>query len=97
MFVSGAVNKRRPQSRGGGLSSTDIFRSRGKEGFFSCGHPHFLAKKTSDFSKSTVYPHRQGGEGQFFAILCGRLLWTAPIDKEMGATKKLLCIHINKH
>jgi len=43
-----------------------------------------------------IYPHGQGGKGvesvwtffgqggrrdQFFAILCGRLLWTAPYSK----------------
>jgi len=46
--------------------------------------------KTSDFSKFMVCPHGQGGlsqcghfsdkrgGGQFFEILCVRLLWTAP-------------------
>jgi len=48
--------------------------------------------KTSDFSEFMVCPHGQGerglkqcghfadkgGRDQFFAILCGRLLWTAP-------------------
>jgi len=60
----------------------------GHRGFFRCGRPHFLAQKTSDISKFMVCPHGQGGfsqcghfvdkweEGQFFAILCGRLLWT---------------------
>jgi len=45
------------------------------------------------FSKFTKYPHRQGGglsqyghfenkggRDDFFAILCGRPLWTAPND-----------------
>jgi len=47
-------------------------------------------RKKTDFSKFMVCPHGQGGLsqcgrfadkegwGQFFAILCGRLLWTAP-------------------
>jgi len=34
--------------------------------------------KTSDFSKLMVCPHGQGRVDQFFAILCGRLLWTVP-------------------
>jgi len=49
----------------------------------------FSAKKTSDFSKFMVCPNGQGGKGlnqcgqgarggQFFAILCVRLLCTAP-------------------
>jgi len=49
-----------------------------------------LGAKTSDFSKFMVCPHGQGGietvrtfcgQGggdQFFVILYGRLLWTAP-------------------
>jgi len=46
-------------------------------------------KKTSDFSKFMLCPHGQVGErvepmrtrgdgGQFFAILCGRPLWSGP-------------------
>jgi len=48
--------------------------------------------KTSNFSKFMVCSHgqgkgrfepvrifcEQGGGGQYFAIFCGRLLWTAP-------------------
>jgi len=51
----------------------------------------FGAKKITVFSKFMVCLHEQGrvepvtfcGQGersQFFAILCGRLLWTAPYD-----------------
>jgi len=61
-------------------------------GVFRSGRPHFLAQKSSDFLKFMVCPRGQGGlslepvrtfcgqagEGQFFAILCGRLFWTAP-------------------
>jgi len=32
-------------------------------------------KKASNFSRFIMYPHGQGG--QFFVILCGRLLWMA--------------------
>jgi len=68
----------------------------GRGEFFKCGRPHFLAQKTLYFSKFTVCPHGQGGEagfeavgtfcgqgggGQFIAILCGCLLWTAPYCK----------------
>jgi len=78
-----------------GLSCADILRTRG-EGVFRCGRLHFLAKKTSDFSKFMVCPHGQrglshcgqGGRGsQFFTILCGRLLWTAP--KKIGFIREM--------
>jgi len=46
---------------------------------FKYGRPHFLVQKTSDFSKLSKCGHlADKGGGQFFAILCGRLLWTAP-------------------
>jgi len=35
----------------------------GQRGFFKFGRPHFLEQETSDFSKFTVCPHRQGGGG----------------------------------
>jgi len=62
------------------MSSADILRTRERV-FFRCGRPHFLEKKTSDFSKFMVCPHGQGGlsqcgdfadtigGGQVFAIL----------------------------
>jgi len=38
-----------------------------------------FGEKPPDFLKFLVCPHGQGGSGgQFLAILCGRLLWTAP-------------------
>jgi len=48
--------------------------------------PTLFGAKSSDFSKFMVCPHgqggmsqcEQGGGGQFFGILCGRLLWTIP-------------------
>jgi len=45
-----------------GLTSAGIFRTR-DEGFFRCGHPHFFAQKTSDFSKFMVCQNGQGGKG----------------------------------
>jgi len=56
----GVIYKIRPQSVGRGLSSADIFQTRG-EGFFRCGRPHFLAKKPSKFLKFMVRPHGQRG------------------------------------
>jgi len=63
---------------GGGLSSADIL-------VFRCGQGGLqmrtsaLFGETSDFSKYRVCLHGQGGrECQFFLILCGRPLWTAP-------------------
>jgi len=52
------------------------------EGGSSDAESALLAQKTSDFSKFMVCPHGQGGlsqcgGSQIFAILCGRLLWTA--------------------
>jgi len=59
----GAVHQRRPQW--GGLSSADIFRTRGKEGFFRCGRPHFLVQKKlwNFWNLWFVCTHRQGGRG----------------------------------
>jgi len=45
---------------GGFISVVDIFRAREGE-FFKCGLPHFLARKTSDFSKFMECSHGQGG------------------------------------
>jgi len=71
--------------RGGGFVQCGHFANKGEEGFFRCGHLPFLAKKTSDFSKFMVCQQgrrlsqcghfsNKDGMGQFFAILCGRLL-----------------------
>jgi len=80
-FALEAFHKGRPQSEG--LSSTDIFRTRGSTDAdvrtFWC--------KNSDFSKFMVYPHGLWDydyglwtreRSQFFAILYGRPLRTAP-------------------
>jgi len=75
----------------------DILQTKG-EGFFRM-----------DFSKFMVCPHGQGGrglsqcghfetrgEGQFFVILCGRLLWTAPYQSLLQLIEiyHKLCIKI---
>jgi len=78
-----AVRKGRPQSGRGELYSA--------EGFFRCRSPQFLMQKTSEFSNFMLGQNRQertgfepvrtfveSGEGSFFAILCGRPLWTTP-------------------
>jgi len=58
-----------------GLSIKDV-RSRG---FFRCGRPHFLVQKNSGFFEIYGVSKRTRGRGcQFFAISCGRLLWTVP-------------------
>jgi len=72
---------------GGGLSNTDGHFT-DKKRFFRCGRPHFLVKKLRIFRNLWCVltdkgggggePVRTGGGGQFFEILCGRLLWTAP-------------------
>jgi len=80
----GAVHKRRPQSGGFPLGP---FCDKG-EGLFRCGRPHRLVQKTSEFSIFMMCSHRQGtfceqgGRSQFFTILCGRLLWTAPYQND---------------
>jgi len=81
-----AVHKRRPQS--GRIGVCPVRKFFGQVGFFRCGRPYFLVKKSSGFSKFMICPHRQGRlnqcehfsdrGGQFFAILYGRPLWTAP-------------------
>jgi len=81
-----------PMPMGGGLFSANIFRTRGR-GFFRCGRLHFLAQKFSDFFKFMMCRTDKGEgvehvrtffsekrRGQFSAILCGRLLLTAPYN-----------------
>jgi len=73
----GAVHKRRSQSRKRGVCPVRTFCGQGG------GGPSYwtfslLAQKPSNFSKFVMCPHGQGGRGQFFAILYGRLLWTGP-------------------
>jgi len=69
-------------------------------------------QKTSDFSKFLVCLHGQEGRGlepvrtffgqggmkcQFFAILCGRLLWTAPNDEAIIVLhKQIISIYFLK-
>jgi len=88
----GAVCKRCPQSGGGGLSSANILRTRRRGWFFGYGRPHLLVQKNFGFIEIYGVPTRARGRrlsqfghfadkgewGQFFAILCGRLLWSAP-------------------
>jgi len=83
------IYKRRPQS--GGREACPVWTFCGQKSFFRCGRQHFWCKNLG-FSKFMVCPHGQrtkGGEvepgwtfcgqegtDQFFAILCGRPLWT---------------------
>jgi len=60
--------------------------------FIRCRSPNFLIKKTLDFSEIMLYIRMDKGVGvkkcghfatkgrevNFFAILCGRILWTIP-------------------
>jgi len=50
----GVVHKRRPQSGKRGFVKCGHVVDKGEEGFFRCGRLHFLAQKTSDFSKFVV-------------------------------------------
>jgi len=89
----------------GGLSSADIFVDKGEGEIFSCRRPHFLVHNTSHFSKFMVCPHgqgvgvvepvgtfcEQGRLGQFFTIMCGRLLWTAPYQSCSVRIDNALC------
>jgi len=85
LFLLGADNKSRPQS--GEVVQCGRFADQGEE-FFRSGRPHFLVQKIF-LSKFIVCPHgqgaiepvRKGRRGQFFAILCGRLLWTVSYCK----------------
>jgi len=49
----------------------------GQRVFYRCGRPHFFGAKNFGFFEIFSVSARTGGEGQFFAILCGRHLWTA--------------------
>jgi len=51
----------------------------GQRGFFRCRRPHILVQKTRIFRNLCCARTDRGeGGGVNFAILCGRLLWTAP-------------------
>jgi len=74
----GAVHKRRLQSgEEGNFVQYWHFADKGGGGFFRCGRPHFLAQKTSDFSKFMMCPHGQEGRGGLRQ--CGHFA-----DKEVG-------------
>jgi len=75
-----------------GLSIADILLTIRGEGSSRYGRPHFLVQKTRDF----VHTDKEGGVepvrtffgqgergGQFFTILCGRLLWTVLYYKRL--------------
>jgi len=78
------------RERRGGLSSADIFRKRGGGVLQMRTSALFGAKNFEFFEIYGVSERTRGGGrvervwtfcgqgGQFFAILCGRLLWTAP-------------------
>jgi len=62
--VRGCPQKTSAVREGGGLSSADILRAKGKEGFFRCGRPHFLAKKLRNFliyGASALRTDKRGG------------------------------------
>jgi len=66
-----------------GMSSADIFWTR--EFLQMRTSAPFWCKKTSDFSKFTVFPNGQGGGVQFF--------WTAPLAKSnYGHTESPNCL-----
>jgi len=80
----GAVHKGRPQSGGGGLSSADNLRTKVELQMRTSAL--FGAKKLWIFCNLWHVRTDKGGwanadkrgEVNFFAILCGRLLWTTP-------------------
>jgi len=74
LFVLGAVHKRRPQPGERGLSIADIFRTRG---VLQKRTSALLAQNFGFFKIYGVSVRTRWEGGQFFAILCGRLLWTA--------------------
>jgi len=79
LFDLGAVHKRRPESWGEGAGSVRTFFGQGGEGASS--DAALFGEKTSDFLKFRTDEgglSKGVGRGKFFAILCGRLLWTAP-------------------
>jgi len=77
----GAVHKRRPQSGGGSLSSSDIFGQGGRDSS-NAGFRTFQFKKLS-FLK---FPHGQGGraiadkvKGSVFSRFCTDVLYGRPL------------------
>jgi len=54
-----------------------------------------VLQKIQRFSKVIMWQHGQGEEGLFFALLCGRVLWTAPNwnVKQKTTTEKLASLN----
>jgi len=86
----------------GGLSSADKER-----GFFRCGRPHFLEQKNLRFFEVYGVSARTKEEGgwasadkgkgvNFFAILCGRLLWATPCTSQC-LTSECKCTRAIRH
>jgi len=74
----GTVHNRRPQSGRRFFIQCKPFSDKGEGEVLQMSTSVLLGAKNSDFLKFMVCPHGQGGRGQFFAILSGRLLWTVP-------------------
>jgi len=91
-FCKKAAHKRPTAIRGErGLSGADILQTRWGGRFFLRTSTLFGAKKFGFYFKFMVSARTRGGGvesvhtfcgqvggGQFFVILCGRILWTAP-------------------
>jgi len=75
---SGTVHKRHSQSGKRSIVQCKPFSDKGEGEVLQMRTSALLGAKNPDFSKFMVCPHGQGVGGQFFAILSGRLLWTAP-------------------
>jgi len=92
--LQGTVHKIRPQSEGKGASKCGDFSDKKGGDSSDADVRTFWRIKNLDFWKFMVCPQEgdwfgadilqtRGGEDQFFAILCERLLWTAPSSFEL--------------
>jgi len=76
-YILGTIHKRCPQL-GGGCPMRTFCRQGGFFRWKNIGFFEFYLVAARNRGESVEPVRTKGREGQFFAILCGRPLWTAP-------------------
>jgi len=108
LIVLGAVHKRRSQSGEKGVVVQCRHFADKEEGVLQMRTSALFGAKNLDFSKFLLCSHEQEGRGlsqcgyfadkegggQFFAILCGRLFWTAPYSKCVCSLKSFVANYV---
>jgi len=91
LCATGRVNLRGVHKRlaARGFSSADIFRQGGS----SDADVRNFWSKNFEFFEIYDVSYGQVGRGQFFVILCGRLLWRAPYKKNVLVGMGILLVY----